>query len=254
MSQPYRLKKELGQHFLHDEQMCQKIVAQVPERSGIKLLEIGPGGGAITKYLLELPNVDYKAIEVDEEKVDYLNKTYPSIQGKINLKDILKADAPFDGKFSVIGNFPYNISSPILFKVLEWEGQVEEVIGMFQKEVAQRVAGGPGNKTYGILSVLMQAFFDVTYLFDVHERCFTPPPKVKSGVLKFVNNNNPHDITDKKRFITLVKTAFSQRRKTLRNALKPLLQADALADPIMDKRAEQLEVADFVRLQKEYYS
>lgn len=254
MSQPYRLKKELGQHFLHDEQMCQKIVAQVRERSGIKLLEIGPGGGAITKYLLELSNVDYKAIEVDEEKVEYLNKTYPSIQGKIILKDILKADAPFDGKFSVIGNFPYNISSPILFKVLEWEGQVEEVIGMFQKEVAQRVAGGPGNKTYGILSVLMQAFFDVTYLFDVHERCFTPPPKVKSGVLKFVNNNNPYDITDKKRFITLVKTAFSQRRKTLRNALKPLLQADALADPIMDKRAEQLEVADFVRLQKEYYS
>lgn len=184
----------------------------------------------------------------------YLQATYPVLQGKIIQQDILKAHAPFDGHFNIIGNFPYNISSPILFKVLEWEEQVDEVIGMFQKEVALRVASGPGSKVYGILSVLMQAFFSVEYLFDVHENCFTPPPKVKSGVLKFVNIRNPHGITDKRKFIILVKAAFGQRRKTLRNSLRSLLSAEALTDPIMDKRAEQLSVADFVRLYKEYYS
>lgn len=234
--------------------MCMKIVAQLPEDKQLQLLEIGPGGGAITKYLIQNKNFDYKAIEVDEEKVEYLQKTYPDLQGKIILKDILQADKPFEGNFTVIGNFPYNISSPILFKIYDWETEVDEVIGMFQKEVAQRVASGPGSKVYGILSVLMQAFYTVEYLFDVHENCFTPPPKVKSGVLKMVNTGNPYGITDKKKFKTLVKAAFGQRRKTLRNALKPLLTAEALTDPIMDKRAEQLAVADFVRLQKEYYS
>jgi len=155
---------------------------------------------------------------------------------------------PFSGAFSVIGNFPYNISSPILFKVLEWEPQVLEVIGMFQKEVAQRVASGPGNKSYGILSVLMQAFFKVEYLLDVHENCFTPPPKVKSGVLRFTNTHNPYNIEDKRRFIILVKAAFNQRRKTLRNALKSSVPASVLTGPFMDKRAEQLSVADFVSL------
>jgi 16S rRNA (adenine1518-N6/adenine1519-N6)-dimethyltransferase len=251
---PYSLKKDLGQHFLHDENICKKIVSYVADVPQQQLLEVGPGGGAITKYLIEVPGVDYKAIEVDEEKVVYLTKTYPQLKDKLILKDILKADAPFEGMFNVIGNFPYNISSPILFKVLEWEEQVEEVVGMFQKEVAQRVASGPGNKSYGILSVLMQAFYTVEYLFDVNENCFTPPPKVKSGVLKFVNIHNPHEISNKRKFTTLVKTAFGQRRKTLRNALKPILTAEALQDPIMDKRAEQLHVADFVRLYKQYYS
>jgi 16S rRNA (adenine1518-N6/adenine1519-N6)-dimethyltransferase len=162
--------------------------------------------------------------------------------------DVLKADVPFEGPFSVVGNFPYNISSPILFKVLDWEPQVTEVIGMFQKEVALRVASGPGSKVYGILSVLMQAFFRVEYLFDVHENCFTPPPKVKSGVLRFTNLGNPHNITNKKKFIALVKAAFNQRRKTLRNALKGYLPPEALTGPLMDKRAEQLSVADFVLL------
>ncbi|MBE2288613.1 MAG: ribosomal RNA small subunit methyltransferase A [Chitinophagaceae bacterium] len=249
----YTLKKSLGQHFLHDENMCKKIVGFVTRTEGMQLLEVGPGGGAITKYLLDWEGVQYKAIEVDREKVEYLNKTYPAINGKIILNDILKADVPFEGQFSVIGNFPYNISSPILFKVLEWEPQVDEVIGMFQKEVALRVACGPGSKVYGILSVLMQAFFKVEYLVDVHENCFTPPPKVKSGVLRFTNQRNPYGIENKRRFIVIVKAAFNQRRKTLRNALKGTIPAERMVDdPVFEKRAEQLSVADFVTLYKNY--
>jgi 16S rRNA (adenine1518-N6/adenine1519-N6)-dimethyltransferase len=248
----YTLKKSLGQHFLHDENMCRKIVDQLTIKERMQLVEIGPGGGAITKYLIELKDVDYKAIEIDDEKVMYLKKTYPILENKIIHIDVLKAELPYQGKFSVIGNFPYNISSPILFKLLDWETQVEEVIGMFQKEVAQRVAAGPGSKQSGILSILMQAFFKVEYLFDVHENCFTPPPKVKSGVIRLTNIDNPHGITDKKKFITLVKGAFNQRRKTLRNALKSYLPAEALTHPLMDKRAEQLAVSDFVELHKLY--
>ena len=246
------LKKSLGQHFLHDEGVCRKITEQVVHTPGMRLLEVGPGGGAITKYMLTWQDVDYKAIEIDPEKVNYLNKLYPQIQGKILMQDILKAERPFDEPFAIIGNFPYNISSPILFKVLEWEPLVTQVIGMFQKEVALRIASGPGSKVYGILSVLMQAFFKVDYLFDVHENCFTPPPKVKSGVLRFTNLHNPFEINDKRRFIILVKAAFNQRRKTLRNALKSTLPAEALTDPLMDKRAEQLSVNDFVGLYKRY--
>lgn len=246
----YTLKKSLGQHFLHDENVCRKIVDAVTRREGLRLLEVGPGGGAITKYLMQWEGADYKAIEVDEEKVTYLHKTYPPLEGKIILQDILKAEAPFKENFTVIGNFPYNISSPILFKVLEWEPLVDECIGMFQKEVALRVASGPGSKDYGILSVLMQAFFSVEYLFDVHENCFTPPPKVKSGVLRFTNLHNPHGITNQRKFINLVKAAFNQRRKTLRNALKGSLPPEALNDPLMPKRAEQLSVADFVYIHK----
>lgn len=244
----YTLKKSLGQHFLHDENMCKKIVEQLTVKPGMKLMEVGPGGGAISKYLIQLADVQYTAIEIDDEKVEYLKKTYPVMDGKIIHKDILKASAPYNTNFSIIGNFPYNISSPILFKVLEWQPQVDEVIGMFQKEVAQRVAAGPGSKTYGILSVLMQAFFKVDYLFDVHENCFTPPPKVKSGVIRLTNTHNPYQINDMRRFIIIVKAAFNQRRKTLRNALKSVIPASMLSDEIMNKRAEQLSVADFVSL------
>lgn len=254
MKQPYTLKKNLGQHFLHDEQICKKIVEQLPDSQHLQVLEVGPGGGAITKYIIQLPDIVYKAIEVDEEKVTYLKATYPVLEDKIILKDILKADMPFDGQFTVIGNFPYNISSPILFRVLEWEEHVDEVIGMFQKEVALRISSGPGSKVYGILSVLMQAFFKVEYLFDVSQKCFTPPPKVMSGVVKFTNIGNPYAIGNKRKFTILVKAAFGQRRKTLRNALKSLLGAEALKDPIMDKRAEQLSVSDFVRLYNDYYA
>lgn len=255
MAQPYTLKKSLGQHFLHDEQMCMKIVSSVTRKEGMQLLEIGPGGGAITKYLIDWDGVDYKAIEVDEEKVVYLEKTYPKIKDKIILKDILKADKPFEGHFSVIGNFPYNISSPILFKVLDWEEDVEEVIGMFQKEVALRVASGPGSKQYGILSVLIGAFFKVSYLFDVHENCFNPPPKVKSGVIRLQNLNNPHGIENKRKFATLVKAAFGQRRKTLRNALASVLPKEVLnGHGFMSKRAEQLSIEDFVSLYKQHFA
>jgi 16S rRNA (adenine1518-N6/adenine1519-N6)-dimethyltransferase len=243
-----RLKKSLGQHFLHDENVCRKIAEQLTRTPAMRLLEVGPGGGALTKYLLQWNDVDYKAIEIDAEKVAFLKKTYPQINDKIVMQDILAASAPFDKDFSVIGNFPYNISSPILFKLLAWEPEVNEVIGMFQKEVALRIAAGPGSKTYGILSVLMQAFFKVEYLFDVHENCFTPPPKVKSGVLRFTNLHNPFGIEDKRKFIILVKAAFNQRRKTLRNALKSTLPADALSGNLMDKRAEQLTIASFVEL------
>ena len=248
----YTLKKSLGQHFLHDENMCRKIVLQLQHNPGMNLLEIGPGGGALTKYLLEWQDINYKAIEIDNEKVEYLSKTFPLIKDKIILQDILKADAPFETGFDVVGNFPYNISSQILFKILDWETQVHDVVGMFQKEVAQRIAAPPGSKTYGILSVLIQAFFKVEYLFDVHENCFTPPPKVKSGVIRLTNTNNPFAIDNKRKFTLLVKTAFNQRRKTLRNALKSIMPPDALTNEIMSKRAEQLSVADFVALYKQY--
>lgn len=248
----YTLKKSLGQHFLHDEQMCQKIVSLLTVHEGMNLLEVGPGGGAITKYLLQIPGIHFKAIEIDTEKVEYLNNTYPTIAGKIIHTDILKAEQPFDTNFSVIGNFPYNISSPILFKILDWEQHVPEVIGMFQKEVAQRVAAGPGSKTYGILSVLMQAFYKVEYMLDVNPGCFTPPPKVMSGILKCTNLGNPYKIDNKHRFKVLVKTAFGQRRKTLRNAVKGIMPPNALNDVLMDKRAEQLSVADFVGLYEKY--
>jgi 16S rRNA (adenine1518-N6/adenine1519-N6)-dimethyltransferase len=252
MSRPYTLKKSLGQHFLHDEHMCKKIVAQMEYTPGKQLLEIGPGGGAISKYLISEQGIHYKAIEIDREKVDYLEQTFPEIKGKVIEQDILKASVPFEGRFSVIGNFPYNISSPILFVMLDWEPQVDEVIGMFQKEVAQRVASGPGSKMYGILSVLCQAYFKVEYLFDVPPKCFTPPPQVMSGIIRLVNIGNPYGIKEFLKFKRLVKAAFNQRRKTLRNALKGTLPPEASAEKLLDKRAEQLSVAEFVYLYETY--
>jgi 16S rRNA (adenine1518-N6/adenine1519-N6)-dimethyltransferase len=210
--------------------------------------------GVLTKYLLKNKSLDLKVIEIDRDSVAYLTKHFEELAGRIVEGDFLESDLNkiFEGAFSIIGNFPYNISSPILFKILEWEPDVNEVIGMFQKEVALRIASGPGSKVYGILSVLMQAFYKVEYLFEVHENCFTPPPKVKSGVLRFTNTHNPHNITDKKKFISIVKTAFNQRRKTLRNALKSMAPADLLLHPIMEKRAEQLSVNDFAWLYNEF--
>lgn len=248
----YTLKKSLGQHFLHDEHYCQKVVESLTLRDGLQLLEVGPGGGAITKYLIELPGVDYRAVEVDREKVAFLEKTYPKLQGRLMEADILQAEPPFNGPFSVIGNFPYNISTPILFRILEWGENVQEVVGMFQKEVAQRVAAGPGSKEYGIPSVGIGAYFKVEYLFDVPPGAFNPPPKVMSGVIRLSALGNPHHIASRKRFMTIVKAAFGQRRKTLRNALRGTLPAEALTDSLMDKRAEQLSIADFVHLYKTY--
>jgi 16S rRNA (adenine1518-N6/adenine1519-N6)-dimethyltransferase len=252
MTKPYTLKKSLGQHFLHDENMCQKIVQQLTTSPGANLLEIGPGAGAISKYLIQEP-FNYLAIEIDEEKFHYLQSTFPAMKGKIILNDILQAEQPFASRFSVIGNFPYNISSPIMFKMLDWRESVVEIIGMFQKEVAQRIAAGPGSKMYGILSVLTQAYFRVDYLFDVPPGCFTPPPKVMSGVVRFQNIRDPFEIKHFLKFKALVKTAFGQRRKTLRNALKGLIPVSEAPQQLMDKRAEQLSVADFVGLYKQFY-
>jgi 16S rRNA (adenine1518-N6/adenine1519-N6)-dimethyltransferase len=244
----YTLKKSLGQHFLKDENICRKIVDALQVHPFQQLLEVGPGGGALTKYLLELPNINFKAVELDSEKVEYLTNTYPSIQGKIIHESFLDIEPPFEGAFTVVGNFPYNISTQILFKLLDWRVQVEAMVGMFQKEVAQRVAAKEGSKTYGVLSVLIQAFFEVTYLFDVAEGCFNPPPKVKSGVIRLLPRKVPPTMKSEKAFTLLVKTAFNQRRKTLRNAVKGLFEPAQLSDPIFDKRAEQLSVDDFARL------
>lgn len=244
----YTLKKSLGQHFLKDENICRKIVSSLQQNPFTQLLEVGPGGGALTKYLLELKDIDFKAVELDDEKVDYLLKTWPQLKGKIIHQSFLDIEKPFDGKFTVVGNFPYNISTQILFKVLEWRDNVDCTIGMFQKEVAQRVAAKEGSKVYGVISVLVQAFFSVEYLFDVHEKCFQPPPKVKSGVIRLLPNKELPAMKSEKDFFLLVKTAFNQRRKTLRNAVKGLFDAAILEDELFNKRAEQLTVQQFADL------
>jgi 16S rRNA (adenine1518-N6/adenine1519-N6)-dimethyltransferase len=244
----YTLKKSLGQHFLKDENICRDIVSSLPVIQDQQVLEVGPGAGAITKYLLQLPGIHFKAVELDAEKVLYLEKTYPAIKGKLIHQNFLETPAPFEGQFSVIGNFPYNISSQIMFRILEWRDQVPQVVGMFQKEVAQRIAAGHGNKEYGILSVLIQAYYKVEYLFEVHENCFTPPPKVKSAVVRFTRLEQQYDIASERKFFVLVKTAFGQRRKQLRNPLKGLFDKEVLQDEIFTKRAEALTVADFAAL------
>ncbi|RYY61929.1 MAG: ribosomal RNA small subunit methyltransferase A [Chitinophagaceae bacterium] len=244
----YTLKKSLGQHFLKDENICRKIVAALQEQRFDRLLEVGPGGGALTKYLLELPDIEFRAVELDSEKVEFLEKQYPAIRGKLIHESFLDMQKPFDQSFTVIGNFPYNISTQILFRILEWRSDVQCMIGMFQKEVAQRIAAKEGNKTYGVLSVLVQAFYTPTYLFDVNEQSFTPPPKVKSGVVLMLPRKEPLDMKTEKLFFLLVKTAFNQRRKTLRNAVKSLFSQDELKDEIFNKRAEQLDLAQFAAL------
>ncbi len=244
----YTFKKSLGQHFLRDENICRKIMNALQQHSFQQLLEVGPGGGALTKYLVAIPDVSFKAVEVDDEKVAFLLETYPSLHQKIIHQDFLDIEKPFDGKFTVIGNFPYNISSQILFKILDWKEDVECMIGMFQKEVAQRIAAREGNKVYGVLSVLVQAFFTVEYLFEVNEQCFVPPPKVKSAVIRLMPRPASLAVKSERAFFVLVKTAFNQRRKTLRNAVKSLFETGVLQEEIFNRRAEQLTVDDFARL------
>lgn len=244
----YTLKKSLGQHFLKDENIIRKIVEELQKCRFQNLLEVGPGGGALTKHLLQLKNITFKAVEVDTEKVEYLQKTYPEIAGKIIHKSVLDIDRPFEEPFAVIGNFPYNISTEILFKILEWEESVTCIVGMFQKEVALRIAAAEGNKVYGVTSVLIQAFYNVTYLFDVNENCFVPPPKVKSGVIRLTPRKEMLQMKSRRAFFTLVKSAFGQRRKTLRNACKPLFKPAFLQQPVFNKRAEQLKVEEFADL------
>ena len=244
----YTLKKSLGQHFLKDENICRKIIDTLKQKPLSRLLEVGPGGGALTKYLLELENVDFKAVELDDEKVEYLIKKYSALTGRIIRGSFLDLEKPFTGSFTVVGNFPYNISTQIVFKILEWKEDVTCMVGMFQKEVAQRIAAREGNKIYGVTSVLVQAFYQVEYLFDVSEKCFEPPPKVKSGVIRLLPREMPIKMRSEKDFFLLVKTAFNQRRKTLRNAVKPIFDLPALQDDLFNKRAEQLTVQQFADL------
>jgi 16S rRNA (adenine1518-N6/adenine1519-N6)-dimethyltransferase len=242
----YTLKKSLGQHFLKDENISRKIIAELEPVA--QLLEVGPGGGALTKYLVNLENTSFKAVEFDAEKVEYLLKTYPLLEGKIIQGDFLSVDKPFNGSFAIVGNFPYNISTQILFRILDWKEDIIYAVGMFQKEVAQRIASREGNKVYGVLSVLVQAFFEVEYLFDVNEQSFNPPPKVKSGVIRLRPVSTKLSMKSEADFFLLVKTAFNQRRKTLRNAVKALFDPEVLADKLFDKRAEQLTVQQFADL------
>lgn len=244
----YRLKKSLGQHFLKDDNISKKIVDALEQHQFNSLLEVGAGGGALTKHLLQLKNINFKTVEIDDDKINYLLHTYPVLQQHLLHADILKTDQPFTEDFVVVGNFPYNISSQILFKILEWKQYVPVVIGMFQKEVAQRIAAKEGNKTYGILSVLVQAFYSVKYLFDVPAGSFDPPPKVVSGVIELTKKDDVVNMRSEKDLFLLVKTAFNQRRKTLRNATRALFNEDVLNDDIFAMRAEQLSVQDFANL------
>jgi dimethyladenosine transferase len=248
-----KAKKHLGQHFLKDLNIAQKIADTLSLVNYKKVVEIGAGMGVLTQFLLKKDTEVY-VVEIDKESVAYLEAHYPELRGKIIADDFLKYDIAgyLRGPFAIIGNFPYNISTQIVFKLLELRDYVPEFSGMFQKEVAERICEREGSKTYGILSVLVQAFYEATYLFTVSEGVFNPPPKVKSGVLRLVRKPNYHLDCDEALFFTIVKTAFNQRRKTLRNSLKPLLTNESLKkNSIFDKRPEQLPWQDFVFITKE---
>jgi len=259
-----RAKKALGQHFLTDQRIAQDIVAALEvQEKPFPVLEIGPGMGVLTQYLLQREDIALKCIEIDGESVDYLMTHFPDMPGKLLQGDFLtlKLERIFPDRFAVIGNFPYNISSQIFFKVLDHKDRIPQVVCMIQKEVAERIAEKPGTKTYGILSVFLQAWYDIEYLFTVGSGCFAPPPKVTSAVIRLRRNGRTDLGCDEKLFKTVVKTAFGQRRKTLRNSLRPLARAKAdregwsddalaafLSDPVFDLRPERLGVEDFVAL------
>lgn len=245
-----RAKKHLGQHFLRDMEVASRIAASLELDAPTSVLEIGPGTGVLTQFLLQNPLIHLKAVELDTESVLYLNKQYPQLD--VMEADFLKIDlkSVFSDKFCVIGNFPYNISSQIFFKMLENKESIPCLVGMIQKEVAERMAAKAGSKTYGILSVLMQAYYSIEYLFTVHEHVFDPPPKVKSAVIRLTRNEVSKIDCNEQLFKTVVKTAFNQRRKQLRNSLKPIIAKDhpMFDDVFFDKRPEQLDVAAFVKL------
>ena len=248
-----KAKKHLGQHFLKDLNIAQKIADTLSLANYKKVVEIGAGMGVLTQFLLKKDTEVY-VVEIDKESVAYLEAYYPELRGKIIADDFLKYNIAgyLREPFAIIGNFPYNISTQIVFKLLELRDYVPEFNGMFQKEVAERICEREGSKTYGILSVLVQAFYEATYLFTVSEGVFNPPPKVKSGVLRLVRKPDYHLDCDEALFFTIVKTAFNQRRKTLRNSLKPLLTNESLKkNSIFDKRPEQLPWQDFVFITKE---
>lgn len=245
-----KAKKFLGQHFLTDETIAKRIVDSL-SGSVPNVIEIGPGMGVLTKYLIEKQELNFHVIEIDRESVAWLHEHYPSLS--VIEGDFLKLDLSslFHDSFAIIGNFPYNISSQILFRVFECRNQAVEVVGMFQKEVAERVAAGPGSKTYGILSVLLSAFYNIEYLFTVHEHVFNPPPKVKSAVIRLTRNDVTSLECDEKLFVHVVKAGFNQRRKTLRNALRSAnLPIESFDETLLSKRAEQLSVDEFIQLTK----
>ena len=247
-----RAKKALGQHFLTDQSIAKGIVSALQQDSEVRdVLEIGPGMGVLTQYLLERADVDLKMVELDSESVDYLMSHFNGMQGRLYQADYLKLDIHkvFGGRYRVIGNFPYNISSQIFFKILDDKDRVPEVVCMIQKEVAERIAEKPGSKTYGILSVLLQAWYDIDYIMSVGSGAFAPPPKVQSAVIRLRRNSRENLGCDEKLFRQVVKAAFNQRRKTLRNALKPLLpEGFDTTSPVFDLRAERLSVEEFVNL------
>lgn len=246
-----KAKKSLGQHFLKDQNIARKITDSLLPVTR-EVLEIGPGMGVLTRQLFEREDVSLLAIEVDKESVDYLKAAFPAHQQQIILGDFLKIDTRrlFPGSYSIIGNLPYNISSQIFFRLLEERDRVPQMVCMIQKEVAERIAAPPGNKIYGILSVLLQAFYDIEYLFTVNEQVFDPPPKVKSAVIRLVRNRRKRLDCDEKLFFRVVKMGFNQRRKTLRNALKSLLP-EGFDHKMMSLRPEQLGVDDFIALCQE---
>ena len=248
--QKVRPKKALGQHFLVDLSIAERIADTLQGYVGSPVLEVGPGMGVLTEFLLAKGH-DLRVVGLDGESVDYLERNFPQLDGRIIADDFLRLDLGtiYDGQFCIIGNYPYNISSQIFFKVLDYRDRVVCCSGMLQKEVAERITAKPGSKTYGILSVLLQAWYDCEYLFTVSEHVFNPPPKVKSGVIRLTRNSATTLGCDEAKFKTVVKTAFGQRRKTLRNSLKPLIGDAAIAaDPIFNRRPEQLSVDDFVNL------
>ena len=250
MKSAVRPKKHLGQHFLADDNIAKKIAESI-EQSNNDLIEIGPGTGSLTRHLISSNKDNLWVIEIDKESIEYLHTAFPALSGKIIEGDILKLDLNtfLKGKpFGIIGNFPYNISSQILFKAIEYRSQVIEVVGMFQKEVAKRICSPPGNKDYGILSVIVQAYFETSYLFDVPPSVFIPPPAVNSGVIKLVRKANANLGCNEDFFVKVVKTGFNQRRKKLSNALSSIIANRSIESKYFNLRAEQLSWQDFAEL------
>jgi 16S rRNA (adenine1518-N6/adenine1519-N6)-dimethyltransferase len=247
-----RAKKHLGQHFLTDKNIAEKIVNSLKLQEQYKqVLEVGPGMGILSDFLLQKPELETYLVDIDTESYQFLQKKYPQLGSRLINADFLEMDFAglFPGKLAIIGNFPYNISSQILFKVLDNRKQVVEVVGMFQKEVAERCAAKPGSKAYGILSVFLQAYYKVEYLFTVKAGVFNPPPKVLSAVIRLTRNDTPELACDEKLFWQVVKAGFNQRRKSLRNAISSVIPKEKITDdPLLDLRAERLSVNDFVKL------
>ena len=252
-----RAKKSLGQHFLKDQKIAERIVDSLDTTLAGSVLEIGPGTGVLTQYLVNLVNIEFKAAEIDTESIEYLQKNFPQIGENLLEGDFLKMDLDkvFRTKFSVIGNFPYNISSQIFFKLIDYKDQVPQIVCMLQKEVAERLASPPGNKSYGILSVLLQAWYDIDYLFTVEPGSFIPPPKVKSAVISLKRNSRLSLGCDEVMFRKVVKASFNQRRKAVRNSVKQLLEGKTPPDSyLFGMRPEQLSVEEFVELTNLIYS